>query len=62
MYRHDEHVHDFDELAGFLGSDPESPYELGGEIEIGIGGELRRLTKRGLIFMPADKIKILKGT
>lgn len=52
LLRHDEHVHDFDEMVGFIGSDPEDPYDLGAEIEIGIGGELHRLTKSSVIFMP----------
>ena len=51
--KHDEHSHDFDELVGFIGSNPEDPYDLGGVIEIGINGELHRLTKSSLIFMPA---------
>ena len=50
---HEEHVHDFDELVGFLGSDPNDKYDLGGVIEIGINGELHRLTKSSIIFMPA---------
>ena len=54
LYRHDEHSHDFDELVGFIGSNPDDPYDLGGEIEIGIGGELHRLTKSSVIFMPAN--------
>ena len=53
LYKHDEHVHDFDEMIGFIGSDPDDPYDLGGEIEIGINGELHRLTKSSIIFMPA---------
>ena len=53
LYRHDEHVHDFDEMIGFLGSDPNDPYDLGAEIEMGINGELHRLTKSSVIFMPA---------
>ena len=52
LMNHGEHFHDFDELIGFLGSDPQNPYELGGEIEIGIGGELHRLTKSSVIFLP----------
>ena len=52
LYAHDEHTHDFDEMVGFIGSDPENPNDLGGEIEIGIGGELHRLTKSSIIFMP----------
>ncbi|MCQ2406368.1 MAG: hypothetical protein MJ067_04050 [Oscillospiraceae bacterium] len=50
---HDEHSHDFDELVGFLGSNPEDKEDLGGIIEIGINGELHRLTKSSIIFMPA---------
>lgn len=49
---HGEHVHDFDELIGFLGSDYTDPYDLGAVIEIGINGELHRLTKSSIIFMP----------
>ena len=53
LFRHDEHVHDFDEMIGFLGSNPDDPYDLGGVIEIGINGELHRLTKSSIIFIPA---------
>ena len=53
LLRHDEHIHDFDEMIGFLGSDPGDPYDLGGIVEIGIHGELHRLTKSSIIFMPA---------
>lgn len=53
LYAHDEHVHDFDEMIGFIGSNPEDPYDLGGVIEIGINGELHRLTRSSIIFMPA---------
>jgi len=53
LLRHDEHVHIFDEMIGFLGSDPNDPYDLGGVVEIGINGELHRLTKTSIIFMPA---------
>ena len=53
LFKHDEHKHDFDEMIGFLGSDPNDPYDLGAEIEIGINGELHRLTKSSVIFMPA---------
>ncbi|NLT14971.1 MAG: hypothetical protein GXY05_11575 [Clostridiales bacterium] len=39
-------------MIGFLGSNPDDPYDLGGVIEIGINGELLRLTKISIIFMP----------
>lgn len=51
--KHEEHVHEFDELIGFIGSNPEDPYDLGGVIEVGINGELHRLTKSSMIFLPA---------
>jgi hypothetical protein len=49
---HEEHIHDFDEMIGFLGSDPTDKYDLGGVIEIGINGEKHRLTKSSIIFIP----------
>ena len=53
LLKHDEHVHETDEMIGFLGSDPSDPYNLNAEIEIGINGELHRLTKSSIIFIPA---------
>ena len=50
----EEHCHDdADELIGFIGSDPENPNDLGGEIEFTIGGEAHLLTKSTIIFAPA---------
>lgn len=49
-----EHVHDdCDELIGFIGSNPDDPTDLGGEIEFTIGGEPHLLTKSSIIFAPA---------
>ena len=49
-----EHVHDdSDELIGFFSSDPENPYDLGGEIEYTIDGEAHLLTRSTMIFVPA---------
>ncbi len=48
----DEHVHDHDELIGFFGSNPEDPYDLGAELEAGINGEMHKITKSSLIFVP----------
>ncbi|HPW17861.1 MAG TPA: hypothetical protein PLP83_05715 [Candidatus Aminicenantes bacterium] len=47
-----EHVHDFDEIFGFYGTDPENPKDLCGEIELWIGGERHTLTKSCLVFVP----------
>ena len=52
-----EHVHDdADELIGFIGSDPDNPNDLGGEIEFTIDGEAHLLTKSSIIFAPAGVI------
>lgn len=49
-----EHMHeDADELIGFIGSDPDNPNDLGGEIEFTINGEAHLLTKSSIIFAPA---------
>lgn len=48
------HVHDYDELIGFFGSDPDDPYNLQGEVEFAINGESRLLTRSTLIFCPKD--------
>ena len=49
----EEHTHDFAELIGFYGSNPDDPYDLGAEIEIGINGEMHLLTRTSLIFIPS---------
>jgi hypothetical protein len=46
------HVHDFDEIVGFIGTVPDDPHALGAEIEIWLGGEKHILTKSCLIFIP----------
>lgn len=52
-----EHVHDdADELIGFFSSDPENPYDLGGEIEYTVGGEAHLLTRTTMIFVPAGLV------
>ena len=47
-----EHVHDYDELIGFYGCDPDNPNDLNGVIEYIINGEAHRLTKTTMIFVP----------
>jgi hypothetical protein len=46
------HVHDFDEVIGFFGSDPQNPHDLGGEVEFWMEDEKYMLTKSCLIFIP----------
>ncbi|MCR4772663.1 MAG: hypothetical protein K5855_10180 [Oscillospiraceae bacterium] len=50
----DEHSHGCEELIGFFGSDPDDPYELGGEIVFTVEGEQRRLTRSTMIFIPPN--------
>jgi hypothetical protein len=48
------HVHtDYDEILGFIGSDPDKPYALNGVIEITIDGNIHRLDRSTMIFVPA---------
>ena len=49
----EEHTHEFNELIGFFGSDPDKPYDLGAELEVAIHGESHKLTRTSLIFCPA---------
>lgn len=49
----EEHAHDSDELIGFIGSDPDDPYNLNGEIMVTLDGEEHLLTKTSIIFCPA---------
>lgn len=46
------HTHDFDEIIGFIGSDPEHPEDLGGEIQIAVGNRIITITKSGLFYVP----------
>jgi len=47
------HNHDVDEILGFYGSNPDDPYDLGGEIILYINGEKHTLTKSSLVFLPS---------
>lgn len=47
------HVHDFDEVIAFIGSDQSNPKNLGGEITIWLDGEKHIIDKTCLIYVPA---------
>jgi mannose-6-phosphate isomerase-like protein (cupin superfamily) len=47
------HVHDFDEILGFISGDPQNVRDLGGEVEFWLEDEKYLLTKSCLIFCPA---------
>ncbi len=49
----EEHEHEYDELIGFFGSNPDDPYDLGAELEVTLEGEKHILTRTSLIFCPA---------
>ncbi len=49
----EEHVHEYDELIGFIGSNPEDKHDLGAVIELELNGEKHTLTKSSMIFVPA---------
>jgi hypothetical protein len=46
------HTHDFDEIIAFLGSNPNDPKNLYGEIEMWLEDEKFIITKSCLIFVP----------
>ncbi len=47
------HRHDYDETIAWVGSDPEDPYNLNGEIEIWIDGKQNFIDKSFIAFVPA---------
>ena len=48
------HAHEFDEVLGFIGTDPANPQDLCGEVGIVAGDERHILTKTCVVFAPAD--------
>jgi len=46
------HKHDFDEVIGFFGTNPDDPYDLYGEIELWLGDEKHTFTRSCLVFIP----------
>jgi hypothetical protein len=46
------HTHDFDEVIGFLGANPQNTRELGGEMELWLGDEKYLLDKTCIVFIP----------
>jgi quercetin dioxygenase-like cupin family protein len=47
------HTHDTDEIIGFFGSNPDDPYDLGGEVEIWLEDDQHIITRTAMIFVPA---------
>jgi hypothetical protein len=46
--------HDFDEALCFIGTDPEKPHDLGGEIEFHIGDEIHTFYTTTVIYVPKN--------
>ena len=49
----ESHVHDFDEIIAFFGTDLKDPYDLGAEVELWLDDEKHVITKTSLVFIPA---------
>jgi hypothetical protein len=47
------HSHDYNEVQAVFGTNPEEPYDLGGELEFWLGDEKQIITKSCLIFIPS---------
>ena len=47
-----EHTHDYDEIILHIGTDPNDPEDLGGEIEIGMDGETVTIDSTSAIYVP----------
>jgi hypothetical protein len=47
------HVHDYDEVLGLVGTNPNDPHDLCGESEFVLGGEKHVVNKSCLIYIPA---------
>jgi hypothetical protein len=48
-----EHVHPYDEVLAWVGTDPDDRYNLNGEIEIWVDGKQNFMDKSFLCFVPA---------
>jgi hypothetical protein len=47
------HLHDYDEILGLIGTNPDDPHDLCGESEVFLGGERHIINKSVLIYIPA---------
>jgi quercetin dioxygenase-like cupin family protein len=47
------HTHNFDEVIGFVGTNENDPYDLGGEITIWLDNDKNVLKRTSLIFLPS---------
>jgi len=50
------HSHEWDEAIAFVGTNPENPYDLGGEVELWVNGEQNILDRSFVAFIPAGTV------
>ncbi len=48
------HSHPYPEILGFVGTDPDDPLELGGEVEFWVDGEPHLITRSTMVYLPPD--------
>ena len=47
-----KHAHDFDEIVLHIGSDPENPEYLGGELEVEVENEILKFNRTSALYLP----------
>jgi len=52
-YPDEVHSHDEVEYLGFIGTNPDDPFDLGGEVELRLGGETYTLTETSMVMVPS---------
>ncbi len=50
------HSHEFDEAIAFVGTNPDNPYDLGGEVELWVNNEQNILDRSFVAFIPAGTV------
>ena len=48
------HFHEYKEILGFYGTNPDDPWDLGGEVEFWVDGEQHILTRSTMVFLPPN--------
>jgi hypothetical protein len=53
---HGPHIHKSAEILMHIGTDPDNPYDLGAEVELGMGPEMEKytITKSTVTYIPPD--------
>lgn len=51
-YPEKTHSHEHDEYLVFIGTNPDDPYDLGGEVDLYLDGEKYTITETSTVFIP----------